>query len=132
MMMRSHQYDLTIVYKKGSEMLLADTLSRHHLDNSIDDARSVDSDLDQVDSLEEINEILNCETTTIFHTTKDQDLQQVKSFIQTGWPESSKDLPPTITPYFHLRDELTTQEGLVFRGDRVVIPKSLRKHASTE
>ena len=134
MMMRLHLYDLTIVYKKGSEMLLADTLSRHHLDNSTDEARSVDSDLDQVDSLEEINEILNCETTTILqdHTTKDQDLQQVKSFIQSGWPESSKDLSPTITPYFHLRDELTTQEGLVFRGDRVVIPKSLRKQVLNE
>ncbi|CAB4015329.1 Hypothetical predicted protein, partial [Paramuricea clavata] len=59
MMMRLHQYDLTIVYKKGTEMLLADTLSRHHLDNSTDEARSVDNDLDQVDSLEEINEILN-------------------------------------------------------------------------
>jgi hypothetical protein len=55
--MRLHQYDVTIVYKKESEMLLADTLSRHHLDNSTDEARSVDSDLDQVDSLEEINEI---------------------------------------------------------------------------
>jgi hypothetical protein len=74
-------------------MLLADTLSRHHLDNSTDEARSVDSDLDQVDSLKEINEILNCETTTIFQdqTIKDQDLQQVKSFIQSGWSESSKD-----------------------------------------
>ncbi|CAB4040008.1 Hypothetical predicted protein, partial [Paramuricea clavata] len=84
MMMKLQQYDSTIVYKKGSEMLLADTLSRHHLDNSTDEARSVDSDLDQVDSLDEINEILNCETATIFqdHTTKDQDLQQVKSFIQ--------------------------------------------------
>ncbi|CAB4028483.1 Retrovirus-related Pol poly from transposon, partial [Paramuricea clavata] len=81
-------------------MLLAETLSRHHLDNSTDEARNVDSDLDQVDSLEEINEILNCETTTIFqdYTTKDQDLQQAKSFIQSGWPESSKDLSPTITP----------------------------------
>ena len=134
MMMRLHQYDLTIVYKKESEMLLADTLSRHHLDNSTNEACSVDSDLDQVDSLEEINEILNCETTTILqdHTTKDQDLQQVKSFIQSGWPESSKDLSPTITPYFHLRDELTTQEGLVFRGDSVVIPKSLRKQVLNE
>jgi hypothetical protein len=133
MMMRLHQYDLTIVYKKGSEMLLADTLSRHHLDNSTDEARSVDSDLDQVDSLEEINEILNCETTTIFqdHTTKDQDLQQVKSFIQSGWPESSKDLSPTITPYFHLRDELTTQEGLVFRGKPRRYPEITTK-ASTE
>ncbi|CAB3981308.1 Hypothetical predicted protein [Paramuricea clavata] len=134
MMMRLHQYDPTVVYKKASEMLLADTLSRHHLNNSTDEARSVDSDLDQVDSLEEIKEILNCVTTTIFqdHTTKDQDLQQVKSFIQSGWPGSSKDLSPTITPYFHLRDELTTQEGLVFRGERVVIPKSLRKQVLNE
>ena len=40
MMMRLHQCDITIVYKKGSEMIHADTLSRHHLYHASDKAQS--------------------------------------------------------------------------------------------
>lgn len=31
------------------------------------------------------------------------------------------------TPYFHIRDELRVQDGLVFSGNRLVILKTLRK-----
>ena len=36
-------------------------------------------------------------------------------------------MPTNITPYFQFRDELVVQDGLVPRGDRVIIPRSLRK-----
>ena len=32
-----------------------------------------------------------------------------------------------IRPYYHCRDELVYQNGLVIRGTRIVIPKDLRK-----
>ena len=32
-----------------------------------------------------------------------------------------------ITPYFSMRDELTVQDGLIFRGQRIVIPLRLRR-----
>ena len=73
---------------------------------------------------------LLCESTVITlrdRTLCDAELQQVQSYIQSGWPASSKDLQPTISPYFHIRDELASQDGIIFRGDRIVIPKSLRK-----
>ena len=63
---------------------------------------------------------------------KDQDFQTVKTFIQTGWPENPTGLKLTVTPYYHIRDELATHEGLVFRGDRLVIPESLRKQILSE
>ena len=31
------------------------------------------------------------------------------------------------TPYFHMRSKYTVQDGLVFKGDRVVIPVSIWK-----
>ena len=36
-------------------------------------------------------------------------------------------MPANVTPYFQFRDELLVQDGIVLRGDRVVIPRSLRK-----
>ena len=43
-----------------------------------------------------------------------------------GWPTTKKEVPPSITPYFDYRDELTVQGGIILRGERVVIPCSLR------
>ena len=51
----------------------------------------------------------------------------VRHATPLGWPETKADLPIKLTPYFHTRDEYTVQYGLVFKGDRAVIPVSLRK-----
>ena len=51
----------------------------------------------------------------------------VKVIIQNGWPERKHSLSATVTPYFHIRDELLFQDGLILHGDRVVIPKTLGK-----
>ena len=60
--------------------------------------------------------------------TKEDDVMSVQiETILCGWPETKADLPIKLTPYFHTRDEYTVQDGLVFKGDRVVIPVSLRK-----
>ena len=60
-------------------------------------------------------------------TNKDEVLQAVKAAIQRGWTENKSYLPAAVTPYFPFRDELVVQEGLILRGDRVVIPNTLRK-----
>ena len=36
-------------------------------------------------------------------------------------------MPPIALPYFNQRDKLTVQNGLIFRGERVVVPKKLRE-----
>lgn len=142
MMMQLQNYDITIQYKKGSEMYLADTLSRHNLENSTCDMEEACesrfptlSDSMETDRLEDINQLITSEATLIKfqeETVNDSDLQAVKSLIQSGWPENPKGLNPVIMPFFHIRDELATQEGLIFRGDRLVIPKSLRKQMLSE
>ena len=43
-----------------------------------------------------------------------------------GWPNDRHDVPPEARPYFDYRDELTVQDGIVYRGDRIVVPKSMR------
>ena len=43
-----------------------------------------------------------------------------------GWLTEKNDLPHQVAPYFPYRDELSVQDGLVFRGKRVVIPTDLR------
>ena len=59
-------------------------------------------------------------------TESDEALQLLKTVIRDGWPEEKQDLPILITPYHSIRDELSIQDGIIFRGERVVVPTSLR------
>ena len=52
-------------------------------------------------------------------------LMTLKNVIMSGWPTSRVDVPPAAIPYFNYRDELTVQDGIFLRGERVVIPTSL-------
>jgi len=38
-----------------------------------------------------------------------------------------QEVPHQLTPFFGVRDELSMQDGIVLRGERVVIPKSLQR-----
>lgn len=44
----------------------------------------------------------------------------------TGWPDSVSEVNGIVQPYFNVRDQLILQDGVIFRGDRVVIPESMR------
>ena len=89
MMMVLQNYDVTIKYKKGTEMYVADTLSRHHLEstNIVETAEPsmfTAEELAEVARLEEINQVLTDETTLKqfqAETLKDKDLQLVKQYI---------------------------------------------------
>ena len=131
MFMRLQRYDINIQYKKGSEMYLADTLSRHFSDEETHLIRSEsEEEIEEMPQIEEINHMIASEDKILRlknETAKDKVLQDVKAVIQGGWPENKHSLPSAVTPYFHICDELVVQEGLILRGDRVVIPKALRK-----
>lgn len=53
-------------------------------------------------------------------------LQLLKATILEGWPENRCKLPPQLTPYYDMRDELGVYDGLVFKGERLVVPQGLR------
>jgi hypothetical protein len=50
----------------------------------------------------------------------------LKKVIQRGWPEEKKILPQELQYYFPFREELTLQNGLIFKSDRLVIPVTLK------
>lgn len=60
-------------------------------------------------------------------TELDTDLQKLQNVIQQGWPAVKEEVPLAVTMYFHYRDELSVQNGVIFRGERVVVPAALRQ-----
>ena len=58
-------------------------------------------------------------------TASDPILQQLKKFTLNGWPQRHE-IPHTVKLYYNLRGEIVYNEGLLLKGQRIIIPSSLR------
>jgi hypothetical protein len=59
-------------------------------------------------------------------TNKDESLQSLKTVILAGWPDTHDNVPIGVRQYWNVQDALTVQNGIIYRSNRVVIPKTLR------
>ncbi|PFX13005.1 Retrovirus-related Pol polyprotein [Stylophora pistillata] len=110
------------VLTDGSELHLADTLIRAHLNsnghNQDNRARIMNVNIfgNIPDAhLEEIQEA----------TKKDNGLQGVMEPVMNGWPDGKRNIPPSALPYFDIRDTLSAADGVLLKGEAIVIPQSL-------
>ena len=118
MLLRLQRYNLEIRYKKGKEMFLSDTLSRAFLPQAHVSAL--------VHELEEIDHKASLPVSDArWHqietaSADDPVFQELRSVIQRGWPLNRADVAQCLHPYFDIRDELTLQGKLVFKGQQLV------------
>ena len=54
-------------------------------------------------------------------TVEDFNMRALAEVIAKGWPNNKESLPNSIKLFFDYRDELTIQDGLILRGQRIVI-----------
>ena len=62
-------------------------------------------------------------------TARDVELTALRDMIMTGWPDTRSDCPAHLLPYWTFREELGVANGVVIKGNRIVVPKSLRNMA---
>jgi hypothetical protein len=131
MFLKLGTYDYEIRYKKGKHMYIADTLSRAYLTK--DKATSLEevllSDYEKEIESTDMSDYLAMspqrQTLVKQATAEDSTLQKllVIGCINNGWDGVH---PNEVTPYFAVRDELSEDNGIIFRRHRCVIPKSMR------
>lgn len=51
----------------------------------------------------------------------------LRDTIRQGWPDRKSGISESLYPYFDIRDELTVQDNLVFKGQQLVIPAAMRR-----
>ena len=59
-------------------------------------------------------------------TLEDLIMKKLAEVIATGWPSDKRLLPDSLKPFFDYRDELTPQDGLILRGQRIIILLAMR------
>ena len=134
MLLRNQRYDYRITYRPGKEMILADGLSRFpsrkerqemEFEKSID---SIDLQLpvDHVHFTDARIELIK-ET-----TRRDPILSTIYRLTQQGWPDRQRHVPEVARHAWTFRDELSIDDGLVMKGERVYIPEDLRDRTLAE
>ena len=124
LLLSAYQYE--IVYRSTNKHANADCLSRLPLQvinhaAEVDDAAMINKL--QIETALGVDHVRNA-------TRSDPTLSRVLDYTLSGWPEAI-DLE-TIKPYFNKRNEITTEDGCVLWGIRVIIPKVLRDQVLNE
>jgi transposase InsO family protein len=79
--------------------------------------------LDVLDMADRIHEEL------LLETPKDEEWQELSSLIQHGWPDEIDQVSKKMKKFWNFREELTIYENLLFKSDRVVIPRAKVNYA---
>ena len=119
-LLRLQCYTFTIVYRSGSKIPVPDCLSRFIYNRQYPEIPGMHIQVNDVTLTHpsKLDIIRN-------HMKKDKDLLLLRDMVLRGWTSSRSDLPATLLTYWTYTDELACYNGVLLKGDRVVIPSSL-------
>ena len=125
MLLKVQGYNFDVSYRPGHTMTLADTLSR--LPNMENTAQlNLPCHVDNI-NMDLMNFSHDKQHQLKADTASDQTLRLLSQVIFEGWPNEIKSVDPKVREYWNHRDELALQDGIIFKGRRVVIPPTLRE-----
>ena len=118
MLLRLQCYYYTLQYKPGKEMVLADKLSRFP-------SRKENSLIELHQNIQHIS--FTPDRINIIHGAVERDpiFSTVYCLTLNGWPENANKVPRIAWQFWGARDELSIEEGLLVKGDRICIPPGL-------
>ena len=57
---------------------------------------------------------------------RDDEARTLMSIIQSGWPDLTEKTPLSAIPYWSIRDELLVIDRIILKGNRIVVPITIR------
>ena len=127
MMLHISDYDANVLDQKGSKMFLSDALSCLSSHNTRQGKQSEIKGLNI--SVHDVERDVH-ETTLdkiYIHSKTDSTLSRVMHYVLNGWPGNANECAEPAQPYFTYREELTIVDGLLVKGNRIVIPTDMRQ-----
>ncbi|KAJ8405108.1 hypothetical protein AAFF_G00330290 [Aldrovandia affinis] len=128
MLMTLQSYDLRVIYKPGPEMFISDTLSRatagcagrgtEYQRHAICSLQQEQEDVQHVNQADYLNVSSQRLEQIRRHTDRDECLQALKNTVLVGWPDVKEEAPLIAREYWPFRDEISVQNGILFRGKR--------------
>jgi hypothetical protein len=121
-LIRLQKYDIGVTYVRGKDMHIADALSR--------------APVGQAESMSDVNQVVHLIGNLPISpgrladfktaTAEDKTLCKLVRVVKEGWPESRSQVDPCIRPYWPYQEEITVEDGLLLKIDRLIVPEKLR------
>ena len=126
-LLRLLRYKFEVVYKRGPEMYLADTLSRALLPLKTSLAGNKEQVMGVAEhsvTVQEVEPINMVEFLPVSELVKkiqkeskaDKEMGMLNSTIREGWPETLRNVPCKLHDYFPVLDELVVQDSVRLQG----------------
>ena len=123
MIMTVQKYSIDVVYRLAKYLAITDTLSRAFLPKPPDSALEEKFEVNVISTLP----ISETKLSQLKQNTKaDEQLHKLLSVVKSGWPDAKQDLLIECLPYWNYRDEISTSEDILFKGEKVIVPNSMR------
>ena len=141
MLLRLQNYNFNLTFKPGTQVIIADTLSRAFPAKDVksesqtfsEEIAAVNEDTRRSMTSSESDPINNhivasATVQNIIRSAAISDEQYIalKAQIHAGWPKQ-KDVPDDLKQFHPFCDELTVDGNLIFKGDRLFVPESARQ-----
>ena len=127
-MLRLAHYDLNIEFLRGKENVIADALSRVCPLQSTH-PKTIGSNTDVIPAyhitwsapvsktrLQELRLATQCDPT----------LSSLAKTVHEGWPQFKKDCPEQLLDFWSFRQEISEEDGLLYKNHRLIMPYSER------
>jgi hypothetical protein len=132
LILKIHEYDVRLEYLKGKNNCIADALSRLPIDSE----KPHDIDPDITIPVHAITSTVNATETRLDRvrkaTSSNATMNQLAQCILHGWPTHRHLANSHTNEYWNYKDELSVEDGLLYKGDRLIIPDSERKKFITD
>ena len=128
LLLRLQKYDVTLTYRPGKELYIADALSRAYLTDRDSNDIEFDNEIDcHEHCLKNYLPLTKLKVQEFKDaSSSDMELQQLKRVILHGWPNTKQEVPNEAQPYWNFRDEINEIEGILFKEEKIIVPASLR------
>ena len=128
LLLRLAQYDLNIEFLRGKENMIADAFSRVcPLQSS--NSKTKDSNIDVI-PVHHITQTAPVSKTRLqelrLATQSDPTLSSLTKTIHKGWPQSKNDCPEQLLDFWSFRQEISEEDGLLYKNQRLIMPHSER------
>lgn len=133
LMLRLQEYNFEYIWKPGKELLIADALSRNPESRLTEDDVRLEKEIQcQVHMITTSLPFSDAYVTKFKNSVQnDTLLQSLKCQILDGWPENVNMVNDKLKPFWNFREELTFQDDLLYKGERILIPKEYQAEMLT-
>ncbi|XP_014671070.1 PREDICTED: uncharacterized protein K02A2.6-like isoform X3 [Priapulus caudatus] len=119
MLLRLQPYDFQLVYKPGSQIGLADGLSR------INPQKQPTIELNS--TIHTINVAPNRLVELQRRTDESKELKALKELTVNGWPDEASLVPKELRKHWSAKDSFSVEDGVLLKGCRIIIPEGMQQ-----